>query len=69
MEQIQIQPLIELAIFIIALLGTIIPMHIHLDNKMDKRSKEATDLINAIREDIKDFHTRLIILEERNRNK
>ena len=77
-RKIEIQPLVELGIFLFALLGTIVPLHIHLDSKMEKRleinRKETNELILAIKEDVKnfnnemrDFHTRLYVLEERNR--
>jgi len=68
-RKIEIQPLVELGLFLFALLGTIIPLHIHLDNKMDNRMeisrKETNEIINAIRMDIKDFHEKLIRIEER----
>ena len=62
---VEIQPLIELAIFIVALLGTIIPLHLHLDNKMEKSNEKTRQLIECIREDIRDFHGRLCAIEER----
>lgn len=36
-----------------------------LSMKLDNQRKEANDLIKAIHEEMKDFHNRLIILEER----
>lgn len=40
---------------------------LHLDKKLDENRKETTAIINAIREEIKDFHNRLCTIEERNR--
>lgn len=39
----------------------------HMDTKLDSYQKQTTDLIEAIRLDIKDFHGRLCALEERNK--
>lgn len=40
---------------------------LHLDKKLDENRKETTAIINAIKEEIKDFHNRLCTIEERNR--
>jgi hypothetical protein len=39
----------------------------HMDAKLESNSKEIQALINAIRQDINDFHTRLCLIEERNK--
>ena len=49
-------------------LGTVIALHIQSDNKIESHRKETTALINAIREDIRDFHGRLCAIEERKKN-
>ncbi len=36
----------------------------HMDAKMDANQKETNQIIRAIHEDIKDFHGRLIKIEE-----
>jgi len=41
-------------------LGTVIFLHMHLDNKCDKT-------LQAIHMEMKDFHGRLCAIEERNR--
>lgn len=48
-------------------LGTIIALYIHTDKKMDERQKETNQIIEAIRQDIRDFHGRLCAIEERNK--
>ena len=40
----------------------------HFDLKLESNRKETLEIINAIRQDIKEFHNRLCVIEER-RNK
>jgi hypothetical protein len=56
-------------------LGTVIGLFIHSDNKMESHRRESQDILNAIRQDMKefqqamqDFHGRMCAIEER-RNK
>lgn len=37
----------------------------HMDAKLDAHSRETRDLVQAIREEIKDFHGRLCAIEEK----
>lgn len=39
----------------------------HMDNRLDSNHRENQQTIQAIREDIKDFHGRLCSIEERNK--
>ena len=39
----------------------------HMDAKLDSNQKETNQLIKAINDEMKDFHTRLCIIEERNK--
>ena len=52
-------------------LGTVIFLHCHLDNRLEKKidenRRETNDILKAIQEEMKSFHTRLLIIEERNR--
>lgn len=59
-------------------LGTVISLYLHLDNKTNKAieegRKETNEILNAIREDMnqfhlamRDFHGRLCAIEERNK--
>ena len=41
----------------------------HMDSKIDAHAKETQSLIEAIRQDMRDFHGRLCALEEKNRGK
>jgi len=51
-----------LTVFIIVAtnLSTVVVLHIHLDGK-------STSLLNAIHQEMKDFHGRLCAIEERNK--
>ena len=60
---IQWQPIIELSIVLFTILGSTIPLYLHTDGKIDSMHQT----IQAIREDIKDFHGRLCAIEERNK--
>ncbi len=39
----------------------------HMDAKLDEHRKEVSGLIQAIHNEMKDFHARLCAIEERNR--
>ena len=60
-SDIQWQPIIELAIVLITILGSTIPLYLHTDSKID--AMHIT--INAIQKEIQDFHGRLCGIEER----
>lgn len=51
--------LISMAVFIFTNMGTIISMFLWIRSEANADRRESLDLINAIREDIKDFHGRL----------
>lgn len=38
---------------------------LHLDKKLDEHRKETNSIIKSIQEEIKDFHMRLCLIEER----
>lgn len=66
--------LIAIASVIVTNLVTIITLYIHLDNKTESRLAKTQDLIDIIRQDMKefqnsiiDFHGRLCAIEERNK--
>ncbi len=76
--RIQWQPLVELIVVLMTILGSTIPLYLHTDNKLsDAMSKSDAKLeasmskidltLQAIREDMKDFHGRLCAIEERNK--
>lgn len=63
---------------IITNLGTVIGLYLHTDAKMenhrkdletkiDENRKETNAILEAIRQDIKEFHGKLCALEERNK--
>lgn len=54
---------------IITNLGTVIGLYLHTDSKMENNRKETNSIIEAIRQDIRDFHGRLCAIEERNKGK
>jgi len=46
-------------VLILSMMGSVIAIWIHQDRKIDENRKETNDLIKAIREDMKDFHSKL----------
>jgi hypothetical protein len=66
-SRIQWQPLVELIVVLMTILGSTIPLYIHTDNKLEASMSKMDDTLQGIREDIRDFHGRLCAIEERNR--
>ena len=63
------EPLVSAGAIVATILGVVVPLFIHMDNKMEKRMQKTDEIIDAIRQDIRDFHGRLCAIEERNRGK
>jgi hypothetical protein len=66
-EKIQWQPLVEMAIVLVTILGSTIPLYLHTDSKMEASSARTQAVLEGIRQDMKDFHGRLCAIEERNK--
>jgi hypothetical protein len=61
------QHFIELIVVLATIVGTNIPLHLHMDTKMDEFRTKNHDILEGIRQDMKDFHGRLCAIEERNK--
>lgn len=61
-QNIQWQPIVEMIIVLMTILGSTIPLYIHTDSKLEAA-------LQGIREDMRDFHGRLCAIEERNKEK
>lgn len=59
-KHIQWQPIIELVIVLVTIVGSTIPLYLHTDSKLHTA-------IDAINQEMRDFHGRLISLEERSK--
>ena len=66
-QTIQWQPIVELIVVLMTILGSTIPLYIHTDSKMEEHRKVTNELILSIRDDMRDFHGRLCAIEERNK--
>lgn len=66
-QKIQWQPLVELIIVLMTILGSTIPLYLHTDSKLDASMSKMDNTLQGIREDMRDFHGRLCAIEERNR--
>lgn len=60
--KIQWQPIIELVVVLMTILGSTIPLYMHTDTKLE-------NALMGIREEMRDFHGKLCQIEERNRGK
>ena len=59
-KQIQWQPLIELTIVLVTILGSTIPLYLHTDAKLHAA-------LHTMNEEMKDFHERLCSIEKEKR--
>lgn len=73
-QNIQWQPIIEMAMVIFTTLGTTIALYLHTDSKIDLMNQNATlnrqentQILLGIQAEIKDFHGKLCAIEERNK--
>lgn len=57
-RQIYWEPLVSAGAVVATILGVVIPLFLHLDNRVDQR-------LVAIQTEMKDFHGRLCAIEER----
>jgi hypothetical protein len=57
MNQIQWQPLVELIVVLLTILGSTIPLYLHTDSKLEAA-------LNGIRQDMRDFHTQLALQDQ-----
>lgn len=64
---IQWQPIVELIVVLMTILGSTIPLYMHTDSKLEEHRRATNDLISAIKDDMRDFHGRLCAIEERNK--
>ncbi len=56
-------------VLIMGMVGTYIALYMHTDRKTDPNRVENRELLKAINDEMKDFHARLIAIEERNKSK
>lgn len=56
-------------ILIMGMLATYVTLYLHNDKKIESNRKETNEILKAISEEMKDFHSRLLIIEERNKPK
>ncbi len=77
---IQWQPLVELIVVLMTILGSTIPLYIHTDSKLEaaisrsdqklENSLNKIDLtLQSIKDEMRDFHGRLCAIEEKNKGK
>lgn len=65
--KVQWQPIVELVVVLLTILGSTIPLYLHTDSKIEENRKETHSLLTAIQTEMRDFHGRLCAIEERQR--
>lgn len=53
----------------ISVMGYAITMHLSSNNRMDENRRESNEILRGIQSEIKDFHDRLYLLEQRKKGK
>jgi hypothetical protein len=66
-QRIQWEMLLALGVFVASIWAVMVPLFTHLDNKTDQRLVAIQQSVDAIHDEIKDFHGRLCAIEERNK--
>ena len=61
------QTIISLIIVMVTIIGSTIPLYIHLSKTSQNQIQAIQIQIQAIQEEMKDFHGRLCAIEERNK--
>jgi hypothetical protein len=56
---------IQVIVILAANLGVVIPLFLHSDSKMEAHRKETADILKGIADEMKDFHARLCVIEDR----
>lgn len=55
----QWQPMLEIIIVLVAILGSTIPLYVHTDNKLETALAAIHEQVREIQADMRDFHGRL----------
>jgi len=56
---------LQVLVILAANFGVFIPMFLHSDNKMEAHRKETAEILKGIADEMKDFHARLCVIEDR----
>lgn len=63
------RPFLELWVVLVIILGSTVPLYIHMDNRAHEQVVAIHKTLEGIRQDMRDFHLRFCSIEERNRGK
>lgn len=53
------RPIIELSLVLVTILGSTIPLYVHMDNRSHEQITAIHQTLEGIRQDMRDFHGRL----------
>jgi len=63
----QLDQVLTVFAIVAANLGTVLSLYMNMDKKLEANRKETNDILEAIRQEMRDFHGRLCAIEERNK--
>jgi hypothetical protein len=67
-QKIQWQPLVELIVVLMTILGSTIPLYIHTDSKLTDAMSKIDATLQGMKEDMRDFHTKLVLQDQEYKN-
>ena len=62
------EPIVGGAILLAGILGTMVPLYIHSDNRMEKLVEAIRQDVKEFHEEMKQFHGRMCAIEEKNKS-
>lgn len=68
-NRIQWQPLVEMIVVLVTILGSTIPLYLHTQDLIRSVQEDNKSFQAAMLNESKEFHGRLCIIEERNKTK
>lgn len=68
-QRVQWEIIVSAGAVIATILGVVLPLFTHLDSKTEMRLARTDKQIEAIYQEMKDFHGRLCAIEERNKER
>tara|TARA_R110002126_G_scaffold200872_3_gene348430 strand:- start:992 stop:1189 length:198 start_codon:yes stop_codon:yes gene_type:complete len=63
----QLDQVLTVFAIVAANLGTVLSLYMNMDKKLEANRKETNDILEGIRQEMRDFHGRLCAIEERNK--
>lgn len=59
--------MVSVLLIVGSIVGTTVPLYIHSSNQMESMRQSTESILREGQQEMKDFHARLCVIEERNR--